>query len=71
MKALHMRREFFDMLKEINEERNSLHMLMKTEIHFSAEMNRLTLLRELVGSVKEQLGKIDKSHTEFQIIHLK
>lgn len=71
MNALSMSRQFFDLLKEINEERNSLHMLMKTEIHFSNELNRLTLLKQLVGSVKEQLEKIDKSHTEFQIIHSK
>ncbi len=71
VKGLEVDKRLFDVLKTINQQRNSLHMLMKTEFTFSTELNNITLFRQLITAVKDQLDSHDKSHTEFQIVNIK
>ena len=70
-KELDVDTRLLDLLKTINEDRNSLHMLMKADFTFGTELNNITLLRQLVASVKQQMELHDKSHTEFKVFSLK
>lgn len=70
VKMIDCPKDLLDAIREVNHERNSLHMLMKSGFVLSKELNRIDFLMKHVASTLKQMEAHNKSHTEFKIFNL-